>query len=67
MSMSRLHWPDKPEWQPDARQHAMVIMDEVQGDWHHAQECVMAMVVSGAVTVGYAQRLLWLTMPHGEC
>jgi hypothetical protein len=63
-----MHWPDNPDTDfPDARDHAFVILEAADGDTRLAQESVMALASSGQLSVGYAQRLLWLLMSHGEC
>lgn len=64
-----LHWPDNPDPEsfPDALAHAEVILSAVDGDTRIAQESVMALAASGAFTVEYCQRLLFLLSSHGEC
>lgn len=63
-----LHWPDNPPREfPDALEHSIVILEAVDGDTRIAQESVMALAASGAFSIGYCQRLLWLLMSHGEC
>ena len=63
-----IHWPDNPPNEfPDAREHAIVILEAVDGDTSIAQESVMALAASGTFTVEYCQRLLYLLSSHGEC
>ena len=62
------HYPDRiPTDFPRALDHSIVILESVAGDLSLAQESVMMMADSDMVTVGYAQRLLWLVMSHGDC
>ena len=60
-----MHWPDKIPFTPDAREHAMTILEEFGGDWKMAS----AICPLYAPTFGedYAERLLWLLIPKGEC
>jgi hypothetical protein len=67
MTMSR--YPDKPTTSPalDAQAHAMAILDTVEGDWQAAMLGVAMMVDAGLVTTAYAERLLSMITPKGEC
>jgi hypothetical protein len=67
--MATIRHPDKAVTSPalDAQAHAMAILETVDGDWQAAQLGVVMMFDAGLVTVEYAERLLQLVTPKGEC
>jgi hypothetical protein len=69
MSEIRNRHPDKPTTSPalNARDHAIAILETVEGDWQAARLGVAMMVDAGLVTTEYAERLLGMITPKGEC
>ncbi len=58
-------WPDKPpNTFPDAREHAMLILEAVHGDYRLALEHLPAF--HDEFGLNYCRRLEWLLSPKGE-
>lgn len=69
MSEIRNRHPDKPTTSRalDEQAHAIAILETVEGDWQAARLGVVMMVDAGLVTTEYAERLLGMITPKGEC
>ena len=60
-----MHWPDKIPFVPDAREHAMEIVEVFDGEWQMAAENYQ--VYAAMYGEDYAKRLMGCLIPKGEC